>query len=314
MVPVQLGGATSSSPTLGGMIRTFRHGEFDAGHLVEAKGAQIVSVCLPARNEEQTVGPIVEALRSQLVDRLPLVDEIVVIDDHSSDRTADIAASAGAKVYDAESVLAEYGEGHGKGEAMWKSLFVSSGDLIVWCDADVRDFDTDYVVGLVGPLLTCPDLQFVKGFYERPIGPDGHGGGRVTELVARPVLSLLFPHLAPIVQPLAGEYAGRREALEQLPFVQGYGVDLGLLVDLAARFGAETIGQVDLGTRVHRNRTLEELSPQAMSVLQTALRRADPDLIGETAVLARPGADPVTIAVAERPALASVPEYHRYSA
>lgn len=296
------------------MIRTFRHAEFDAARLVEHKGAQRVSVCLPARDEQDTVGPIVERIRAELVDRHALVDELVVIDDHSTDRTADVASAAGAKVYDAGSILPEYGEGHGKGEAMWKSLFVSSGDLIVWCDADVRDFDARYVVGLVGPLLTVPDLMFVKGFYDRPVAPDGTGGGRVTELVARPLLSVLFPHLSPIVQPLAGEYAGRRDALEQLPFVQGYGVDLGLLIDVARRFGAAAIGQVDLGVRVHRNRPLSELSPQAMSVLQTALRRADPDLVAESAVLARPGLDPVTIDVAERPRLIDVPAYHRSTA
>jgi glucosyl-3-phosphoglycerate synthase len=291
------------------MIPTYHQAEFDLTSLIERKGSQTVSVCLPARNEERTVGPIIEAVRTHFVDQTGLVDELIVIDDHSSDRTADIAGAAGAKVYAAESILPEYGEGHGKGEAMWKSLFVSTGDIVVWCDADVIDFDPRYVVGLVGPLLTHPDLAFVKGFYERPIAGDGTGGGRVTELVARPVVSLLFPHLSPIVQPLAGEYAGRRTALELMPFVQGYGVDLGLLIDLAERFGAEALGQVDLGTRVHRNRPLSELSPQAMSVLQTALRRCGHDLISESAVLARPGSDPVTIDVAERPALADVPAY-----
>lgn len=291
------------------MIPTFHHAEFDLTSLVERKGTQTVSVCLPARNEARTVGPIIEAVRAQFVERTGLVDELIVIDDHSTDRTAGIAGAAGAKVYAAESILPEYGEGHGKGEAMWKSLFVSTGDIVVWCDADVIDFDPRYVVGLVGPLVSHPDLAFVKGFYDRPTTADGTGGGRVTELLARPVISLLFPHLAPIVQPLAGEYAGRRGALEQLPFVQGYGVDLGLLIDLAERFGAEAIGQVDLGTRVHRNRPLSELSPQAMSVLQTALRRTEHDLIAESAVLARPGCDPVTIDVAERPALTEVPAY-----
>jgi glucosyl-3-phosphoglycerate synthase len=296
------------------MIRTFHHAEFDPPRLADAKRGQRVSVCLPARNEQETVGPIVELIRTRLVESTGLVDEIIVVDDHSTDRTADIASGAGAKVIDAASILPEYGDGHGKGEAMWKSVFVSEGDLIVWCDADVRDFDESYVVGLLGPLLTCPELVFVKGFYDRPLAPDGNGGGRVTELMARPVISLLFPHLAPIVQPLAGEYAGRREALELVPFVQGYGVDLGLLVDLAERFGIAAIGQCDLGTRVHRNRPLDELSPQAMSILQTALRRADPTLIGPSAVLARPGLEPTTIGVAERPALALVPEYQRSSA
>lgn len=296
------------------MIRTFHHAEFAAEHLATAKDGRLVSVCLPARNEAETVGPIVEVLRRELVERVPLVDEVIVIDDHSTDRTADLAAAAGAKVCQAESLLPEYGDGHGKGEAMWKSLFVADGDIVVWCDADVRNFGPQYVVGLLGPLLTTTDVGFVKGFYDRPLGPDGDGGGRVTELVARPVLAVLFPELAPIVQPLAGEYAGRRDVLERLPFVQGYGVDIGLLIDIARRDGAGAIAQVDLGVRLHRNRPLDELSPQAMSVLQTALRRADPELVATSAVLARPGLDPMVIDVTERPPLADIPEYRRSTA
>ena len=296
------------------MLRTFRAGEFDLARLVDGKGGQQISVCLPARDEQDTVGPIVETIRATLVDRVGLVDEILVVDDHSADRTAEVAAAAGATVLRAEEILPQYGEGHGKGEALWKSLYASKGDLIAWCDADVRNFDASFVVGLLGPLLTRPDLVFVKGFYERP-DPSGAGrGGRVTELVARPIVSLLFPHLAPIVQPLAGEYAGRREALEQLPFVEGYGVDLGLLIDVAARFGLDAMAQVDLGTRVHRNRPIDELSPQATSVLQTALRRVDPGLVASTAVLIRPGLDPLSVDATERPPLVEVPDYRRSSA
>lgn len=296
------------------MLRTFRTGEFDAARLVAEKGGQKISVCLPARDEQGTVGGIVEAIRVALVETVPLVDEILVVDDHSSDDTASVAAAAGATVLAADEILPAYGEGHGKGEALWKSLYASRGDLIVWCDADVRDFDPAFVVGLVGPLLARPDLVFVKGFYERPGATLGDRGGRVTELVARPVVSLLFPQLAPIVQPLAGEYAGRREALEQLPFVEGYGVDLGLLIDVAGRFGLESMAQVDLGVRVHRNRPLDELSPQATAVLQTALRRADPDLVGCSAVLVRPGLDALTVESVERPPLVEVPGYRRSSA
>lgn len=290
------------------MLRTFHHDEFVPAELAEAKGRTVISVCIPARNEETTVGRIVERVHRDLIVSAPLVDEIVVIDDHSDDRTAEVAAAAGARVVSAPEILPSYGEGHGKGEALWKSLFVAEGDLIVWCDADIRDFDAAFVVGLVGPLVTRPELGFVKGYYERP-EHGGVGGGRVTELVARPVLSLLFPHLTPIIQPLAGEYAGRRQVLEQLPFVQGYGVDLGLLIDTAALVGVEAMAQVDLGVRHHRNRTLDELSPQAMSVLQTALRRADPDLVRSRALLARPGLDPREISVEERPPLCQVPDY-----
>jgi glucosyl-3-phosphoglycerate synthase len=157
-------------------------------------------------------------------------------------------------------------------------------------------------------LLTRPEVQFVKAFYDRPLQA-GDGGGRVTELVARPVLSLLFPELATIRQPLAGEYGGRRSALEQLPFVEGYGVDLALMVDVVRTFGVDAIAQVDLGVRLHRNRTLAELGPQALSVLHTALHRADPNLVGDTAELVRPGLDPVELTLAERPPLASVDEY-----
>jgi glucosyl-3-phosphoglycerate synthase len=296
------------------MLRTFHHAEFDAAALAAAKGDHTISVCLPARNEESTVGPIVERLRRDLVDAVPLVDEILVIDDHSTDRTATRAGAAGAEVVEAASVLPEFGEGHGKGEALWKSLFVAAGDLVVWCDADVMDFSPAFVVGLVGPLLRSPEVVFVKGFYERPVGTDGNGGGRVTELVARPLISLLFPDLAAVVQPLAGEYAGRRAALEQLPFVQGYGVDLGLLIDVADRFGIEAVAQTDLGRRVHRNRPLDELGPQAMQVLQVALRRAAPGLVGTSARLARPGGEPLTIDAGERPPLAEVPGHRRFSA
>ena len=296
------------------MLRTFRSGEFDLARLVDDKAGQQISVCLPARDEQETVGPIVETIRAALVDRVGLVDEILVVDDHSADRTAEVAAAAGATVLRAEEILPQYGEGHGKGEALWKSLYASKGDVIAWCDADVRDFDPTFVVGLLGPLLTRPDLVFVKGFYERPDSTGAGRGGRVTELVARPIVSMLFPHLSAVVQPLAGEYAGRREALEQLPFVEGYGVDLGLVIDVAARFGLDAMAQVDLGRRVHRNRPLDELSPQATSVLQTALRRVDPGLVAASAVLVRPGLDPVTVDATERPPLVDVPEYRRSSA
>jgi len=273
---------------------TFHHRDFAVDDLVAAKGRTRVSVCLPARDEEATVGPIVAAIRRHLVDDVALVDELLVVDDHSSDRTAAIAAEAGARVIRTT-------DGQGKGEALWTSMLASDGDLIVWCDADVREFDIGFVVGLLGPLLTQPRVDFVKGFYERPLNDRQDGGGRVTELVARPLVALLFPELGGIVQPLSGEYAGRRDVLERLPFVQGYGVDLGLLIDVARLVGTEAIAQVDLGVRLHRNRPLGELSPQAMAVMQTALRRAGLDSVGASAVLTRPGEPPVRVDVAERP-------------
>jgi glucosyl-3-phosphoglycerate synthase len=293
-------------------VRTFHHRDFPAAELAERRGTTTISVCLPARNEADTVGTIVGTIERELRQRVPLVDEIIVIDDHSTDATAEVAAAAGATVIDAPSLLPGYGDGHGKGGALWKSLYASTGDLVVWCDADVRSFSPAFVTGLVGVLLAEPHVQFVKGFYDRPL-LEGDGGGRVTELVARPLLALLFPELNPVVQPLAGEYAGRRSLLEQLPFVDGYGVDLALMVDVVRACGLEALAQVDLGERVHRNRTLEELGPQALAVLHTALQRADPALVDDKAELVRPGLAPHTDLFVERPPMHTVPGYPRHS-
>jgi glucosyl-3-phosphoglycerate synthase len=232
------------------------------------------SVCIPARDEAATIGRIVEIARRRLMEAVPLLDEILVIDDHSKDATAEVAAAAGARVVRSADVLAEEGAGSGKGDAIWKSLWASTGDLVAWVDGDITDFGSRFVTGLFGPLLTSPPVQFVKGFYRRPGGGVASSGGRVTELVARPLIARLFPHLAGIVQPLAGEFAGRRPVLEGLPIVCGWGVDLALVIDVVARHGLPALAQVDLGTRRHRHRPLEELSPQAMAILSTALRRA----------------------------------------
>ena len=213
-------------------VRTFSHREFPIDRLVEAKGDRRISVCLPARDEAPTIGPIVSAVRRHLMRKQALVDEIVVVDDGSTDGTPARAAAAGARVVAAADIAPELGPGSGKGNAMWKSLLVTDGDIVVWCDADVRNFRPCFVTGLLGPLLLEDDVQFCKGFYERPLDGVRGQGGRVTELVARPLISLFFPQLAMFSQPLAGEYAGRRELLEQVPFVQGYGVDLGLLIDV----------------------------------------------------------------------------------
>ncbi len=252
------------------------HLQFDRAALAAAKAEQglRVSVCLPARDEEATVGHIVSTVRRELVDAVPLVDEVVVLDDGSADATRLAAADAGARVVGVVEVLPEVGPGSGKGNAMWKSLFVCEGELLVWVDADIRNFGAHFVTGLLGPLLTRREVGFVKGFYDRPLHGKPGAGGRVTELVARPLVSQLFPHLARIVQPLAGEYAGRRDVLDSVPFVEGWGVELGLLVDVVERFGPAAIAQVDLGCREHRNRPLDELGPQAMAILVTALRRA----------------------------------------
>lgn len=290
-----------------GAIRTHHHCEFPIPRLLDAKGSTTVSVCLPARNEADTVGEIVDVLQRELV--LPgVIDELVVIDDHSVDDTAEVARLAGARVFDSASILPQYGEGHGKGEVMWKSLLVTSGDIVLWCDADLREFHHRFVTGLLGPLLTEPGVEFVKGFYRRP-EEDGEGGGRVTELVARPLIALLFPELNGIHQPLSGEYGGRRSLLERLPFVEGYGVEIGLLIDLARAGGTDAIAQVDLDIRHHRNRPLADLSPQATAIMQTALRRVDRSLAPVIAELVRPGTEPLLLECAERPPMVDVAEY-----
>src|SRR3954452_15030772 len=277
-------------------MRSYHHRDFDADRLVEAKRGRRLSVCLPARDEEATIGRIVGTIRSELSESRPLVDEILVMDEGSPAGTAAASAAAGAKVLSVDRVLPEAGPGAGKGEAMWKALAAAAGDLIVYCDADVRNFGPRFVIGPTGPLLVTDDVGFVKGHYERPFEGQAGEGGRVTELVARPLLSLLFPELTDIVQPLAGECAGRRELLERVPFVEGYGVDIGLIIDIATRFGPATIAQCDLGTRVHRNRPLEQLAPQAMAVLQTALTRAGVPMRSEwSSSLRRPGYEPVEV-------------------
>jgi len=287
--------------------RTHHHADFAVDGLLEAKRGRTVSVCLPARDEAETVGTIAATIVRELQERHALVDELLVVDDGSSDATATIAEAAGARVLATSDVLPEFGLSSGKGDAMWRSLAASSSDVVVWCDADIRNFRPHFVTGLLGPLLLDESIAFVKGFYERSAHGRAGEGGRVTELLARPLVCHLFPHLAAFVQPLAGEYAGRRDVLECVPFVRGYGVDVALLIDLAATIGVKAMAQVDLGERVHRNRSLEELSPQAMEILQTALQRAGvPRRPGWSSVLVRPGSDPIDVVVGERPPLAEI--------
>lgn len=273
-------------------------------------GASGVSVCLPARDEAATIGAIV----AETV-RLELVSEVVVLDDGSTDDTAAIARAAGARVVSEASVLPETGPGSGKGNAMWKSLYACRGEIICWVDADLRNFRGEYVERLCAPLLAQPDTMFVKAFYTRSFEGAPTGGGRVTELVARPLLSLLFPKLADIVQPLGGEYAARRTALEVLPFVEGWGVELGLLIDLVERFGRDAVAQVDLDVREHRNRPLDELGTQALAVMSIALRRAGllPEATASFVELLRAAADGTVTAepveVREREPIVTVPAY-----
>jgi glucosyl-3-phosphoglycerate synthase len=247
--------------------------------LVAAKGEMTVSVVLPARNERETVGEIVAEIRRDLVDGAPLVDEVIVIDSRSVDDTAEVAAAAGARVVAQDAVLPGLPAMSGKGEALWKSMHVARGDVIVFVDADLRNFSSSFVTGLLGPLLTDPSICYVKACYDRPYVSGGttiaHGGGRVTELVARPLINMHWPLLAGVLQPLSGEYAGRREVLERLPFVTGYGVELGMLVDVLEVAGLDAIAQVDLGVRVHSHQSAEALGGMSGQIMQTAWSRLE---------------------------------------
>jgi len=288
--------------------------DFDPAELVGRKRDQAlrVSVCLPARDEEATVGHIVATVRRTLMETVSLVDEVVVIDDRSTDATAEAAAWEGARVLAVDEILPGTGPGRGKGNAMWKSLYATEGDLVCWVDADIRNFGPHFVTGLLGPLLTEPGTAFVKGYYRRPLHGEPTGGGRVTELMARPLLSVLFPELAGFVQPLGGEYAGRRDVLEAVPFVEGWGVEIGLLVDVVARVGLDATAQVDLGVREHRNRPIDELGAPATAILLTALRRAGLANL-DHATLTRFNeafeVERLAVDASERPPIVSIPEY-----
>lgn len=250
------------------MLRSYSGGSFAVERLVALKQATAtgISVCIPARNEEATVGRVVGAVRSELMERHGLVDELVVVDDGSTDATARVARQAGACVVAQRAA--------GKGRAMRHGLDRTRGDIVVYLDADIEEFDPAFVVGLVGPLLSGPDLVFVKASYERPLAGRAGEGGRVTELAAKPLLRILFPELAAFDQPLAGEVAGRRAHLEKLEFEPGYGVEVAMLVDLANGCGLAALAQCDLGERRHRNRPLAELAPQSETVIRTILARA----------------------------------------
>jgi glycosyltransferase involved in cell wall biosynthesis len=261
---------------------TYHATEFvDLERLVELKEKQglTISLALPALNEEETVGNVIETIKNSLVVQHHLLDEIVLIDSSSSDRTRDIARSMGIPVYIHQELLPEYGPRRGKGEALWKSLLVTKGDIVVWIDTDIVNIHPRFVYGVIGPLLTNPRLQMVKGFYQRPLKSEERlqagAGGRVTELTARPLINLFYPELSGIIQPLAGEYGGRRKALEQISFFSGYGVEIGMVIEMFERFGLEGIGQVDLLERIHHNQSLEALSKMSFVILQAVLRRLE---------------------------------------
>jgi len=261
---------------------TFHADEFrELRNLVELKRQQglTISLALPALNEEVTVGKVINTMKKELMARVPLLDEIVLIDSDSTDRTREIAKKAGIPVYIHQQLLERLGARSGKGEALWKSLLITRGDLIVWIDTDIVNIHPRFVYGIIGPLLHNPQIQFVKGFYRRPLKlgekMEAGGGGRVTELTARPLLNLFYPELSGVVQPLSGEYAGRRAALECTPFFSGYGVETGLLIDIYERYGLQAIAQVDLLERIHHNQPLEALSKMSFAIIQTMMRKLE---------------------------------------
>ncbi|GAB2577722.1 glucosyl-3-phosphoglycerate synthase [Streptomyces capparidis] len=291
-----------------------------------------VSVVLPALDEERTVGDIVAAIRRDLVERVPLVDEIVVVDSGSTDRTAEVAARAGARVVHRDAILPRLPAVPGKGEVLWRSLLATRGEIVCFVDADLREFDSRFVSGIVGPLLTDPGVDFVKAMYDRPLESGGAvvpgGGGRVTELVARPLLNLHWPALAGFVQPLGGEYAARRSLLERLPFPCGYGVELGLLVDALETVGLDRLAQVDVGVRHHRHQDGRALGRMAATIYRTALERLARS--GRLAVGGAPVSPLLTqferhpdggfaartheVMARERPPMVTVPEYRGHRA
>ncbi len=309
---------------------SFDYTEFsDLKRLVELKEKRglTISAVLPTLNEAETIGPIVRAARRELMKVVPLIDELLVIDSDSDDETRKIAEDEGARVVIHQQVLPKYGAYEGKGEALWKSLYETGGDLVAWCDTDVRDWDPRFLYGTLGPLLTEPRLGYVKAYYQRPIVQSGvltsGGGGRVTELVARPLINLFFPELSGYIQPLSGEYAGRREILQDIPFFTGYAVEIGHLIDLSHKLGIAGLGQVDLEIRHHRNQDLEGLSKMAFVIMQAVMKRLEER--GQTKLMSEMGSsmklprssahklslDVFDLADVERPPMSRIPEYRR---
>ena len=260
---------------------TFHHSEFrDIGRLVAAKARKkvAISLCLPTLNEEKTIAKEIVIMKSELMTRYPLIDEIVVVDSGSTDNTRRIARSYDVTVYQADDILPQLQKFKGKGENLWKALYVTRGDIIVYIDADIKNIHHRFAYGLLGPLLLSDDIKFTKAFYDRPIAVGKNkwrptGGGRVTELVTRPLFSLFMPELTQILQPLSGEYAGYRRIFEAIPFHIGYGVETGMLIDIREKWGLDVMAQVDLDRRVHKNQDTKALGRMAFIIIRTFLDR-----------------------------------------
>ena len=310
---------------------TFHSEEFSnlaaLASLKEERG-QSISLALPTLNEEETIGDIIKIAKKYFMQDYPIIDEIVLIDSNSTDSTREIAADLGIPVYIHQEILPQYGARRGKGEALWKSLYVTKGDIVIWADTDVSNFHPRFLYGLIGPLLTRKSIQFVKGFYRRPIktgaGLQSGRGGRVTELTARPLLNLFYPELSGIIQPLSGEYGGRREVLEKLIFTSGYGVETSLLIDVYEKYKLSSIAQIDMVERVHNNQALHELSKMSFAILQTFFSRLEKKFehpiledANRTMKLMKyePGMfylEVNEIAELERPAMLELEEYRRF--
>ncbi len=310
---------------------TFHAEEFANLHwLLERKQEQnlTISLALPALNEEAMVGKVIRTIQRALMEQAPLLDEIVLIDSNSTDRTREIAASLGVPVYIHQELLPEVGARRGKGEALWKSLLVTKGEIVAWIDTDIANIDPRFVYGILGPLIANPNLHYVKGFYQRPIFAAGAlqaaGGGRVTELMARPLINLFYPELSGVIQPLSGEYAGRRSALESVPFYSGYGVETGLLIEIYERYGLGAIAQVDLLERVHHNQPLEALSKMSFAILQVVIDKLEQRMgtslladVNKSMKLIRQGAAGYSLDVAEivereRPPMITLERYRKW--
>jgi len=262
---------------------TFHFSDFkDLNNLVREKKRKNlrISLCLPTLNEEKTIAKEIIIMKSELMMRYPVLDEIVIIDSGSTDDTREIARSYGADVYEASNILPELEQFRGKGENLWKGLYVTKGDIIIYIDADIKNIHHRFVYALLGPLLLYDNIKYTKAFYDRPIAIGKNkrrptGGGRVTELVIRPLFSLFFPELTQIIQPLSGEYAGYRELFEKIPFPIGYGVETSMILDIYEKWGLDVIAQVDLEKRVHRNQDTKALGRMSFVILETFLRRIE---------------------------------------
>jgi glucosyl-3-phosphoglycerate synthase len=262
---------------------TFHYTDFsDLGRLVEEKQKKnlAISLCLPTLNEEKTIAKEIVIMKSELMSRYPLLDEIVVIDSGSTDQTRKIARSYGANVYEATDILPDLEQFKGKGENLWKALFVTKGDIIVYIDADIKNIHHRFAYALIGPLLLNGNIRYTKAFYDRPIATGRSkvrptGGGRVTELLIRPLFSLCFPELTQIMQPLSGEYAGFREVFEQIHFPIGYGIETSMILDIYEKWGLDVIAQVDLEKRVHRNQDTRSLGKMSFVIIETFLKRIE---------------------------------------